>query len=456
MLTRELTLDTMPSPGYFPGSAGQASATEQHANALKRMIWLYFWLLIFEGALRKWVPPLSAPLLVVRDPLVLLIYFQAARSRNFPINGAVLGYFFLAISFTLLAVVQIMTDIGGGPLVAAYGLRTNFLHLPLIFVIPRVFSYLDVVKLGKWVLLLSIPMAGLMALQFLSPPESWINAATMSDVKQIDFVMGKIRPAGLFSFATGTAHFFVLTTAFLIYGLAENAAPYSRWLIWAALFSVAIVQPVSGSRTLVLGCALEVVAVLAFGILNPHRANRIVAMAFLICAATAALSLSDFFREAVAAFMTRWDEASQATGGIKEGLVWRFFGAFLEPFALLPEAGIIGRGLGVGTGAGSVLMTGAPQFLLAENEWARVVLESGPLLGFSFLAYRVWVAGTIAVQALENASRQQLLPWLLAWYACRSLVTEGISQPTNLGFMVMASGLCLASMRCGESATIRS
>ncbi len=35
---------------------------------LKKGIWLYFFLLLFEGALRKWVlPSLSAPLLIVRD-----------------------------------------------------------------------------------------------------------------------------------------------------------------------------------------------------------------------------------------------------------------------------------------------------------------------------------------------------------------------------------------------------
>jgi hypothetical protein len=452
MLNRHLIVDTLPNSRFFQSSVWQASATEQHVAALKRMIWLYFWLLIFEGALRKWVPSLSTLLLVVRDPLVLLIYFQAARCRHFPVNAHVLVYFSLVISFILLALVQIMAGIGGGPLVAAYGLRTNFLHLPLIFVIPKVFSYSDVVKLGKWVLILSIPMAALMVLQFLSPPDSWINAATMVDVKQIDFVAGKIRPAGVFSFATGAAHFFVLATTFLIYGLAEKGATYSRWLVWAALFSVAIVQPVSGSRTLVLGCALEMVAAIVFGILNPRRAYRIFAIAILICAAAAALSLTSFFREAVTAFMTRWDDASTASGGIEEGLVWRFFGAFLEPLVLLPAAGLIGRGLGVGTGAGATLMTGAPQFLLAENEWPRVVLESGPLLGFSFLAYRVWVAGSIALRAARSARLEQLLPWLLAWYACRSLVTESISQPTNLGFMVFVSGLCLAAIPGTDSA----
>ena len=51
-----------------------------------------------------------------------------------------MAYWLLLTSFILLSVFQIVAGIGGGPVVAAYGLRTNFLHLPLIFVIPQVFS----------------------------------------------------------------------------------------------------------------------------------------------------------------------------------------------------------------------------------------------------------------------------------------------------------------------------
>src|SRR5688500_14652822 len=51
-------------------------------SILKKGIWLYFLLLIFEGALRKWVvPALSNPLLVVRDPLALWLIIMA-YSRN--------------------------------------------------------------------------------------------------------------------------------------------------------------------------------------------------------------------------------------------------------------------------------------------------------------------------------------------------------------------------------------
>ena len=52
---------------------------------LRRLLWLYLWLLIFEGAFRKWiVPQLSSPLLLIRDPVVVLIYVLALRARLFP------------------------------------------------------------------------------------------------------------------------------------------------------------------------------------------------------------------------------------------------------------------------------------------------------------------------------------------------------------------------------------
>src|SRR5580704_17833179 len=220
------------------------SVEEKQLVALRRMIWLYFGLLIAEGALRKWIfPSLSTPLLVIRDPLVLLIYVQAVRCRRFPVSGPMVAYFLLLTGFTLLALFQMVAGLGGGPLVAIYGLRTDFLHLPLIFLIPQVFSYGDVVKLGRWILILSIPMAGLMMWQFRSPPDRWINATTIADAQQITFTLGKIRPAGTFSFANGAVHFFILTTAFLIYGLAQSRVPYPRWLLGAALLGVIVVQP---------------------------------------------------------------------------------------------------------------------------------------------------------------------------------------------------------------------
>jgi hypothetical protein len=45
---------------------------------------------------------------VIRDPLVLLIYLQAVGCRRFPVSGAVVAYFLLLSSFTLLALFQMI------------------------------------------------------------------------------------------------------------------------------------------------------------------------------------------------------------------------------------------------------------------------------------------------------------------------------------------------------------
>jgi hypothetical protein len=417
---------------------------------LRRLLWLYFWLLIFEGALRKWIPSLSAPLLIVRDPVVLLIYFQAARCRRFPINRPMLAYFALLVGFILLGLLQIAFGVGGGPVVATYGIRTNFLHLPLIFLIPRVFDYAHVIKIGKWILLLSGPMTLLMAVQFLSPPGSWINATAGGGGEQIGTALGRIRPAGTFSFNTGAAHFYTLATAFVIFGFTGQTKLYSRWLLWVGLFSLLAVLPISGSRSLVLGCALVFFAGIAFALLHPMRARGFLWIGAVILALAAVLPLFSFFREGMLAFLARWDDANASAGGMQNGLGWRFLGGFIEPFTLLPGLNMLGNGIGLGTNVGAMLSTGRLQFLLAEGEWARVVLEAGPLLGFLFLAYRVWVAGILATRSWFACKQGQLLPWLIAGSACLSVLAETISPPMHLGFMVFGAGLCLAAVRSDQ------
>ena len=98
---------------------------------VRRLIWLYLWLLVFEGVLRKWfLPQFSAPLLLVRDPVVLLIYLLALRARIFPCNIYILSLAssrsFLGNRYSCSADFPLHAII----LVTGYGVRSNFLHLP--------------------------------------------------------------------------------------------------------------------------------------------------------------------------------------------------------------------------------------------------------------------------------------------------------------------------------------
>src|SRR5689334_1766816 len=82
----------------------QARTSADPLRPLRWLIWTYFWLLIFEGALRKWVAPsLANPLLIIRDPVVIAIYALAFARGIFPLNRfvialAALGVLMLATS----------------------------------------------------------------------------------------------------------------------------------------------------------------------------------------------------------------------------------------------------------------------------------------------------------------------------------------------------------------------
>ena len=113
------------SPSMSPVSIRSSRPDRSHDQILT-IIWAYFWLLIFEGALRKWVlPSLSNPLLLVRDPVVLLLYAWAITEGVFPKSP------FILVTF-ILGLVSVGVSLGvdsSRPLVTLYGLRSNFLHL---------------------------------------------------------------------------------------------------------------------------------------------------------------------------------------------------------------------------------------------------------------------------------------------------------------------------------------
>jgi len=108
-------------------------------KVLKNGIWLYFILLIFEGAFRKWIlPQFSTPLLLVRDPLVLYLFLSASYNRIIFFNS----YIFYAIVIVFIGFIATMITGHGNFFVAIYGARIFLIHFPMIFLIGTVFNYL--------------------------------------------------------------------------------------------------------------------------------------------------------------------------------------------------------------------------------------------------------------------------------------------------------------------------
>ena len=120
-------------------------------------------------------------------------------------------------------------------------------------------------------------------------------------------------------------------------------------------------------------------------------------------------------------------------------------GTFTAPVVVAGEAPFFGHGLGAGTNAGSALAGRGVGFALGEDDWQRIILESGPLVGNLFIFWRICLVIFLFSTAFKAARKGNFLP-LFIFGACFQLVLYGqIGQPTVLGFATLGGGLLLAA-----------
>lgn len=412
---------------------------------IKALIWVYIVLLIFEGALRKWVlPSLSDPLLIVRDPVVLAIYVAAFFAGRFPLNAFVMATIALAVASAIASFLAGQTN----PFVIAYGIRINYVHVPLIWIMAQVLTRKDVERIGCFLLLVAIPMTLVMVLQFQSPMNAPINRGIGSDEGgQIFGAMGRIRPPGFFSFITGPQAFFPLVAAFFL-----NQASGNRRLWWpiliAAGLAVIVSLPVSISRTAMLATAIVGMVFVASMARAGVGLGSKFKTALTLGIVAFAVSFLPIFDEAREVFLSRWvtaagGEDSDAWGGI----IGRIVGGFTQPFHWASVAPFFGSGIGVGSNVGARLLSGRVGFLLAEDEWGKIFLELGPLLGGAFIAFRVILTINLGLKALNALFQyRDNLPILIFSAAAIPIALNQWAPPTLLGFAIVGGGLVLASL----------
>ena len=427
-------------------------ADEENANQFKvvrRFIWLYFWLLIAEGALRKWLlPGMSDPLLVVRDPVLLLIYVAALRS------GAILRSVFIPLILGIGALAVLFTVIGivGGTsrsnvVVLLYGLRAAFGHLPLIFIIGRVFTRADVERVGGWVLRMLLPLVILVFLQYKGGRDAWVNVGVGGiEGGQITVSIadvGKTRPSAVFSDNTGLTSYLALVTAFLLAHFFAGAKTYRRWLGIAATLALVASIALALSRSTV-GVVVGVVGAAALCLVRrPELFGKGVMIGLLVIISVAIVGQFAFFNEGLGILGQRFEVAH----GIKVGIVDRMLAHFTEPLESLSSAPFFGHGLGVGTNVGAKLITGSKGFLLAEGDWERDVLEMGPLVGTLYILLRIGLVGYLTTVAWKSLKGGSALSFLLVGAGALLILNGNFAQATSLGFAVLTGGLCLAAAK---------
>jgi hypothetical protein len=411
------------------------------------IVMIVYWLLIFEGALRKWMfPQIQQILFFIRDPFVLCAYWMMLQHRLSPKSNILNGFLGLAVLSICLAPFYLMFA-GLNPLVSIYGWRTYYLYAPLAFLIDRCFLRSDLLKWLKHNLYICIPLSLLSFIQFKSPSNSYINKG-LGDVGEGVFVVAGdiVRTYGTFTFTAGQTMYVVSVWAMVmaIWLMPNGTRPVStKVLSVATLASISMVL-LSGSRTALILSGLNIAIGLWSASLHKRLNLKTLWLVAIIVSVVGGLFMT-VFEDSFNAIKAR----QEATGTIKESIIDRIIFGFTGFVDVIPDAPLFGYGLGLGTMGGSSIATGIPQFMLAEGEWERIILEVGPILALLYIGLRCFLALHITRCAIRSARMEESpLALLLLAFILPSLVSGQMTmQGTINGYGWLFCGFAMAASR---------
>lgn len=426
---------------------------ERARKKIVRYVFIIYWVLIFEGAFRKWFfPEYSQLIFFLRDPIVLLVYIIALRNNLFAKDRYLFIGILIAAIFVPLIFLQVVA-VKMNVLTLIYGWRVYFYYIPLAFVVKETFHLEDIHKFFRQTLYVAMPLSILVYIQFISPPYSFINAGYMKGL--IFVVSGTIvRTTGTFTFTAGQTFFASSLMAILayawLYRTQHNFMP-KLWLLVATFASMTHLL-LSGSRTAFFMTGLIVLAAF-FGLLFTNNAKmKFTGTAILVSLIIigAVLFLGPF-RDSFDALGSRFEHAENVEGSA----IRRAFAPLIIFVSHLTSTPIIGYGVGFGTGGGSQLATGKASLVLAEDEWSRIIMEAGPAFGLLFIFFRIAFTISLFIQSVKSARNDNnVLPIILLGYIGFYLLAGQVTHiGTILGYTWIFVGLTMASTKIGRAIT---
>jgi hypothetical protein len=331
----------------------------------------------------------------------------------------------------------------GNPMVALYGVRCDFLHVPLIFIMGKVLRRKDLFTLAKVGLWIAIPYTALLVAQFYEPQDAWVNRGVGGSTDGAGFygALDHFRPPGTFSFISGPSQLYPLLTACWFACLLTGRLPF--WLIMGSGAAILVAIPVSISRSFFLSVAVVAVAGLGAMIVGGRLSFGLIFKVGLIALfLPVAAAQVPAFKDGMEAFSARWDGSTTQEGGFQTAIVDRVIEDLIGSFDDVKGSGL---GTGFSTNVGQKLLTKDVGFGASEGEWGRLLYDDGVALGAMLIVYRVALALMIVVVAGQAWRRGSPLSLVFASAGFLLLLNGQWGQATTLGSSIIAGGLTLAA-----------
>jgi hypothetical protein len=465
---RELR-DRRPAPLPAEVLAPVSTAPTSRERARRRFVLTVFatyLLVIFEGSLRKYVAPqLGQYIFFIRDPLVVYALAVAVAHGLWPRNHSFLKLSVLmgALGIMLFAVQCAIFGLDTTRLIlGVYGWRAYFLYLPLALLIGANFNNEDLTQFARLTMILAIPIAVLVFVQFFSPPNAPINVGVAEEqelqFQSVGVTADRIRTTGPFTSNQGQSQFTTLSFVFVMAAALAARRPVGTVLLLTSAAATLTCAALSNSRGTML--SLGLVGLFGVGLALGGRSAALKAKALLIPAGLIGLGLTLFpivFPEAYESLMFRWDSAAAVESGLPGGIIGRAVLGLFVFTNILDVVPVLGFGLGYGGNASNILgaeVDGVKPSMLAEADFSRHIVDLGPLFGSTYIVFRLvllaWLARRVVV---ATRARVDPLPMLLFAYAGNQILSGQITGHGSVnGFAWIATGLCIAAASGEEQA----
>ena len=424
----------------FPGASISGAERLTRAGRLFVTVML---IVIFEGAIRKWLSSATTlPLVLSRDILALYaIYYAFSRGHFHRHKGMSLALLAWSCCVVMWGMLQLILG-ESNPKVFVIGLRFWLLYIWFACAVTASMTEYDfrvATKVVLWTLLL---MGPLVAVQHLSPPGAFINTEVDSEGGDVfEVAAGVVRTTGTFSFTVGYTTFVALCAPLVLLMLESRKRTKGQRLFALAVLGAFVAGSiVSGSRSTVLfSGGMLALYLIGSVFLAPGRRKGIALLAIVFIVLVLGLFLY-IFQGAVEATQSRFQAASQA-----EDFVGRIATIFIGEPAVYQRFVWTGAGVGLGSNLANYVQSGDTSFFaLAETETGRTLLEGG-LLGYAFAALKALIAivaiAKSSLQAMRTRTMFPVLVWITISFAMFSWSYVGQLSINALFGVLFALGL---------------
>ncbi len=203
---------------------------------LKRLIIFFFFYMIFEGVIRKWIfPNFSTQIYFIKDFFLIIIYliglkyhliFKSNYAKLFTVIILILSLFgFLGYDYSKDSIIYYIA-----------GLRSYWIFLPLFLIIVHLFSKNDLIKFFKLNLFFIIPNFLLVLFQALSPESSIINSGFDGNL------LSPERPSSYFTYTTQNTFYFIFLFYIFCSYVLDKKEFHAKDIIYLCLMNFLLIS----------------------------------------------------------------------------------------------------------------------------------------------------------------------------------------------------------------------